>query len=866
MYDAAAWGLKTEIAVQTFERAAPRPPRRRPMLSSARRFQRCVRFLLNWTLLLILLLSSCPALGQTATLQNPPVSAKQSSLLISITDENGVAVSGATVSVTRLGSSILLLHSDYAGHCQFDASAAETVQVHVEKEGFYALDAKDVRVAETQGLDLVLTHVQEVREEVNVVESPPVIDPTQTSDTTTLGTPAIVNIPYPTSRDIRNLLPFVPGVVQDGTGQAHVAGSATFQTIDLLDGFNITSPVSGTLVMRFSADAVRSLDVQSTRYSAEYGKAAGGVIAFRSGMGDDHFRFSATNFIPSWQDKRGISFDKWVPRATFSGPLRRGKAWFYDGWETEYDNQMITELPEGADRNTVWRGSNLAKIQFNLTPANILTAGFLVNTYHSPYEGLSPLNPREAAVNRNTNALLGYVRDQHYFANGMLLELGAGGVYFRDSFEPLGTLPYVLRPEGASGNFFENFAGYSRRIQGIANVYLPPVHAAGRHDIKLGVDLDQVNFDQRMLRRPINAIREDGTLYRQSIFPQNSSFTRNNFEAGAYLQDRWSVSDRLLLESGLRFDWDEVIRRPLFAPRFTFSYLLTSDGNTKLSGGIGLYYDHTQLDFLARALTGPRLDTYYAADGATPLGPPLDTSFSVNSATLQAPRFLNWSLGLEHKLPSSLYLQANFIQKRGSRGFVYANQSPSSILAGNYLLGNAKEDHYDAFEVSLRRAFKDGYVLFGSYTRSSARTNAVLDFDLNNPIFGPQAGGPLPWDSPNRLLSWGWLRVPRTKRFDFIYALEWRGGFPFSVVSQNQQIVGAPNSHRFPDFFSLDPGLEWRFRFRGYQLGLRGVIENITGHKNPLVVNNNIDSTHFLTFSEFQGRAFTARIRFLGKK
>ncbi|MCI0404152.1 MAG: TonB-dependent receptor plug domain-containing protein, partial [Acidobacteria bacterium] len=318
------------------------------------------------------------------------------------------------VIVTQPGKSAIRLYSDYAGRCQFRADVSEVYQVRVEKEGFYALEVRDVRTAEVESLDVALTHQQEVREEVNVVESPPVIDPAQASNTVTLNTPEIANIPYPASRDIRNLLPFIPGVVRDGAGQVHVAGSETYQTMNLLDGFNITSPVSGLLALRFSPDAVRSLELQSTRYSAEYGKASGGVIGFRSGMGDDRFRFSATNFLPSWQDKKGFNFDKWVPRASFSGPIRRGRAWFYDSIEAEYAHQIVPELPDGADRNRVWRGSNLARFQVNVTPANILTAGFLINGYHSPHEGLSLLNPQEATVHRDTSAYLGYLKDQHY--------------------------------------------------------------------------------------------------------------------------------------------------------------------------------------------------------------------------------------------------------------------------------------------------------------------------------------------------------------------------------------------------------------------------------------------------------------------
>jgi hypothetical protein len=53
----------------------------------------------------------------------------------------------------------------------------------------------------------------------------------------------------------------------------------------------------------------------------------------------------------------------------------------------------------------------------------------------------------------------------------------------------------------------------------------------------------------------------------------------------------------------------------------------------------------------------------------------------------------------------------------------------------------------------------------------------------------------------------------------------------------------------------------------GYYLALRGGFVNITGRCNPYVVDGDIDATHpFPTFSACEGRAFTSRIRFLGRK
>ena len=116
----------------------------------------------------------------------------------------------------------------------------------MQKPGFYQA-LEDQTDASRQTIEVKLAHEQVVRQEVNVVSSTAGIDIEQTSDKSTFNTPEIVNIPYPTSRDIRNLLPFTPGVVQDATGQIHVAGSETYATLDLLDGFDVRSPVSGEL-------------------------------------------------------------------------------------------------------------------------------------------------------------------------------------------------------------------------------------------------------------------------------------------------------------------------------------------------------------------------------------------------------------------------------------------------------------------------------------------------------------------------------------------------------------------------------------------------------------------------------------------
>jgi hypothetical protein len=292
-------------------------------------------------------------------------------------------------------------------------------------------------------------------------------------------------------------------------------------------------------------------------------------------------------------------------------------------------------------------------------------------------------------------------------------------------------------------------------------------------------------------------------------------------------------------------------------------------GKTKISAGIGLYYEHTQLEYLARALAGIRYDTYYETDGVTPTGAPVETTFTANYGSLHEARAVNWSAELEQRLPGSVYVKVNYLHKRVTDEFNYVNQNTSNSLYGNYVLTNDRRDSDHSTEIEARRTFAGGYTLFAAYTRSSAQTNAAIDYVPTLSMLGPQQSGPLGWDTPNRVISWGWLPIPAPqlkKRWDFVYTVDWRTGFPFTSVDDNSQVVGAAGSQRFPNYVALSPGLEWRFHFRRYYFGLRGVMENMTNSNDPLVVNNVVDSPQYGSFTEYLGRVFTARLRLISTK
>ena len=789
-------------------------------------------------------------------------------LHVVVVDENGTAVPSARITLSpKLGAPIQG-ETDYAGHKDFPLLQPGDYSLHVEKEGFFAITQPAIPVGEVASAEVTLNHIREFSEQVDVVYSPPAIDPAKTQASESLSSEQIIDLPYPVTRDIRYALPLLPGVLQDSSGQLHVNGASTRQIYDQIDGFNVSDPATGQFLMRVSVDAIRSAEVATSRYSTEYGKSSGGVISLRTGMGDDHWRVTATDFIPGLQSRRGIHVNTWTPRGLVSGPIRAGKAWFMDALEGEYDLTLFTELPVGADRYGTWRGSNLSKAQMNLAQNNNLTVSFLVNYLLAPHSGLDPLDPMSTTRRYTTSAFLFSARDQHLFKSGMLLEAGVAASRYDSRFVPMGTQTYIVTPNGTGGNNYLTSYSQSGRTEAFGNVFLPPRHAAGTHEIKLGLDIDHLRDHLEFNRQSYLNERVDGTLSRRVTFTKVAPVSRYDVEASGYAQDRWSATPRWLLEPGVRFDGDTVVRGVVASPRIASTYMVNRKGDSKISAGIGVYRDTTNLDVLTRSLTGLRTDFFYDASGQNLVQPPVPSTFTLNENLLRFSFVTNTSVAWEQKLPRTTYLHLELMDRRARNIWTFVNPGASTLpegpFSGQFTLTNNRRDHYDSGTLSLKHVFKENHVVFVSYTLSRALSNAVFAYNLDNVLFSPQAGGPLPWDAPHRLLSWGWLSL--TRKIEAGYTLDWRTGFPFTLQNDSQEVVGAPNSQRFPNYFVLDVSLERRFTIFGFQWALRAGVDNITKHGNYSVVNSNVDSPYFMSLSGAQGRSLIARVRLLGRK
>jgi carboxypeptidase family protein/TonB-dependent receptor-like protein len=853
-------------------------------------------------LLVVLTISGARSQAQTTLSQTR--SSELSGLIITVTDENKVAVAGARVELRNPQlANALRCQTDFTGHCEFSNLMAGAYEIRVERPGFYPLSQSSIQVGATSNVDVVLSREQEARESVDVVASVSGIDPMQTASTQGLTDSEIIDIPYPGPHDYRNALSFVPGVTPGSFGQLHVAGAEGYQTQILLDGFNVSQPTNGQLSLRTSVDSFRSIQVTPSREAAEFGKGSGGMLALNTRMGGDRFQFRATDFFPGFQTTRGLAISSWTPIYSVSGPIVKGKVWFLDALDGEFDDNVAPQLPPGADRDYVWRADDLAKLQVNPTTRNIVTASFLANYFHDKYDGLGFLVPQSATPTDIETAYYGSVKDQHYFRDGAVLEAGFGVDQYDTTQRPQGDAPYIQLFFAAAGNYYLHENATARREQGISNLWLAPHQWHGRHDLKVGADVDRLSYDAQFLRQPISfeqrglpppgqpaqpcATDANGIPVAPYICTRYSVFSGGNLapvyndEASAYAEDRWLITNRFLLEPGLRLDWDELVRTPLFSPRLAATYILDDEANTKLSAGIGIVYDATNLGLIHQPLEGQRVDYFFKCietsncltteptdvngDG-TPQPVPVPTAFLVNRNALQAPRYTNASGSLEKKFPHTVFLKLEYLDKRGVHAFAY--NTLNGAVDGVYVLGNQRDDRYDAFIVSLRHHFRGRYEIFGAYTRSSSRSNQIFDFSLDIPLLTRQLSGPFGWDTPNRFVGWGILpgfNLPLIHKFDIVYSAEARNGLPFYGTTDQDEIARPANSLRLPTYYTLNLQVEKRFHLFGRYWALRGGFDDITNHADVIGANSTIDSSHPApTFIDGVGRAFDARIRLLG--
>ncbi|MFI5098873.1 MAG: carboxypeptidase regulatory-like domain-containing protein, partial [Candidatus Acidiferrales bacterium] len=411
-----------------------------------------------------------------------------------VVDEDGLPVGGAQVRLEMTDGQTSLGTTDDAGAFTIDNLAAGEYTAHITKPGFFILEGQKFELAADSGeISFTLNHAEELREKVEVTAPANQVETTETTQQITLTSQEIRDIPVPSSHDLQQSLRVLPQVLLDNQGLPHIAGSRATQVQYLLNGFEIGEPANNSLVTRFSVDAVRSAEVRTGRFGAEFAHPGAAVLSFDTPDGDDHWRFNATDFFPGINVQQGVQLGNYYPRVEFSGPIVSGKLWFSQAFSVRHTLSVMKGLPAGGDTSTVWAGDSLTRLLWHISSRHSVVLSFLYNDADDFNLGLDALHPASTTLTQHTHQVFGSVKDQYWF-HDTLVEFGFAGHDSHDDYQPQGNAPYKLLVDGAAGDYFQSQNQEGRRYQGFVDATRASLKWHGTHTVSGGANLSSVRL------------------------------------------------------------------------------------------------------------------------------------------------------------------------------------------------------------------------------------------------------------------------------------------------------------------------------------------------------------------------------------
>jgi hypothetical protein len=225
-----------------------------------------------------------------------------------ITDPSGAVVSGATVTLIGPQGTRQLI-TDASGRYTATGLTPGFYDVSVEKPGFKKVSAKQSEVVVNSNSTLNLTlPIGSVDATVEVMSTAAEIDTTQTAVTSNLTDTFYNSIPMP--RNVTAIFYVAPGVEQGevngvaneaGPGRANpsIGGASALENLYVVDGVTITDQAFGSigtfnrnygsLGTGINLSFIKEVDVKTTAFEPQYGKATGGIVQIITKSGGDHF-------------------------------------------------------------------------------------------------------------------------------------------------------------------------------------------------------------------------------------------------------------------------------------------------------------------------------------------------------------------------------------------------------------------------------------------------------------------------------------------------------------------------------------------------------------------------------------------------
>jgi Carboxypeptidase regulatory-like domain len=288
-----------------------------------------------------------------------------------ITDGSGAVVPGVTVTLTNTGTKLTrVVTTDSNGEYTAPSLPTGEYSVAAEISGFKTVTMSNIELGVDQHARIdVKLEVGALTESVTIAAGSPLVQTSSSELGTTVSNEQIEALPL-NGRNFVNLTRTVPGVLRgipganiDGAGSLAWRASASFsangqRTRDnnfMLDGVDNNETWLQTVVIFPSVDALDEFKLQTSTYSAEFGRSLGGVVNLQIKSGTNAFHgsafefhrddaFDANNFFNNRAGRPKPDFKQNQFGGTLGGPVFKQKTFFFGSYQGHRESQGQTFL------------------------------------------------------------------------------------------------------------------------------------------------------------------------------------------------------------------------------------------------------------------------------------------------------------------------------------------------------------------------------------------------------------------------------------------------------------------------------------------------------------------------------------------
>jgi hypothetical protein len=727
----------------------------------------------------------CVAFALTVAIAEPALAQEQSGQIIGrVLTEGGVPAAG--VGVVADGRSILGSHNettDASGYFRLPTLPVGSYRLRLSFVGYrpVALDSVVVMLGRTTTIGEVTLQAQ-VYElgEIVVRAEQALVDVASAATATNLSSEQFKNLP--TDRNFRSIVSLAPQanlsfLPQD---EVNIAGGTGPENAYFLDGMNITDPQLGSTSSNLPYNFVRELQVKADGYEAEYGKATGGIINVITPSGGDRFSgqlfgyftgndLSASPRFALETAKEG-HFSNYDFGGSIGGPIVRQSLWFFAAYNPSFQRQRVElpniELPDESHTQHLfatklsWRAGSETDVTLMVhgdpgRHRRLLLARVPVQTILSA-DAITESNTETGTV------ISGLVR--HSIGTRTRIELSLASLSHGSDFESPTehgrTEPSFF--DLGNSTFSGGFGAFQHKYRERRSARASLATALARHELKLGVEYEQNRYDeftdasadpgspQGFIRRD-----DDTTFFWNRT---KTDLTVKNRVPTIYLQDSWQVSDRLVLNLGVRWDAQYLtsargVSAQSFTgewqPRLGVIYRVGDYGGHKVFGSFGRFYEQAPLN----------LSVLYYNDATNAVllhfdhDPRLDTSGADTVSQLYQPQIAprqdingqyydEFTLGYEGTISSGFRLGLRGVARR----LRWAIEDAFNPESGRFELGNPGRGNlgflprarrnYSALILTLEKPRGRRFNFMASYVLSRSRGNyeGLYDFEQGFPF------------------------------------------------------------------------------------------------------------------------------------